>query len=574
MASFVITAPDGKKYKVTGDTPEGAMAALQKMQGSEPVVQSASPALAVAPTQAADAATNPYTQADTQYDPVTGVPIAGSFANAPTTVTDQEVGVPEGMFFNSQTGQYSSRDMLANNMQPSDAEAALYGLGQGSSFGFGDEGMGILAGALGLGKGTPAQDAKFAREWSRASLDASRRDNPVAAYGGEVAGAMLTPTMALKGTQGAGLGVRMGAGALTGAAQGGLYGFGSAEEGERLDGAATGAKWGAGVGAIMPAIGAAGSKIYDALKQSAANKAFIKATPSTEALKATADDLFDKGRTTGATASKSQVGALYDDLFSVGRAEEVITPKGRFADESSAIAPIFKTLKDYKGAEMSPTAMDAIRKKFTDAFDKASPNEARILKEMKRRFDDFVAPLVPEFKDATLASSLQKGGQSVDEMAALAEARAGQFSNSGMENSIRTEARALDRKIIKGQERGYTPDEIALIERMAKAPPAVVAQLNKFTPNGLMPLMAAGGAGGLLGGPVGAAVGVGLAGGGAITRGALTAAQKGRLELLNALRRTAAGELPKGAKLDPQIRAIIEALMRKGSIAGVVGGQQ
>lgn len=34
MATFMITAPDGKKYRVTGDTPEGAMAALQKMQGA------------------------------------------------------------------------------------------------------------------------------------------------------------------------------------------------------------------------------------------------------------------------------------------------------------------------------------------------------------------------------------------------------------------------------------------------------------------------------------------------------------------------------------------------------------
>ena len=33
MTTFVITAPDGKKYKVTGDTPEGAHSALMKMLG-------------------------------------------------------------------------------------------------------------------------------------------------------------------------------------------------------------------------------------------------------------------------------------------------------------------------------------------------------------------------------------------------------------------------------------------------------------------------------------------------------------------------------------------------------------
>ena len=30
MAEFLITAPDGKKYKVTGATREGALAALKK----------------------------------------------------------------------------------------------------------------------------------------------------------------------------------------------------------------------------------------------------------------------------------------------------------------------------------------------------------------------------------------------------------------------------------------------------------------------------------------------------------------------------------------------------------------
>ena len=33
MAEFIITAPDGKKYKVTGETREGALAALQQKLG-------------------------------------------------------------------------------------------------------------------------------------------------------------------------------------------------------------------------------------------------------------------------------------------------------------------------------------------------------------------------------------------------------------------------------------------------------------------------------------------------------------------------------------------------------------
>ncbi len=36
MNTYAITAPNGKKYKVTGETPEGAMAALRKMLGQSP----------------------------------------------------------------------------------------------------------------------------------------------------------------------------------------------------------------------------------------------------------------------------------------------------------------------------------------------------------------------------------------------------------------------------------------------------------------------------------------------------------------------------------------------------------
>ena len=36
MATFEITGPDGKKYRVTGETAEGALSALQKHLGAAP----------------------------------------------------------------------------------------------------------------------------------------------------------------------------------------------------------------------------------------------------------------------------------------------------------------------------------------------------------------------------------------------------------------------------------------------------------------------------------------------------------------------------------------------------------
>lgn len=105
MATFVITGPDGKKYKVTGDTPEGALAALKKMHGAAPPSAPAptqaplggvSPAGGPVPTQtpipvpAAPPSTSAPVEDAPQYDPVTGVQISGPISNEPPPAKPQE----------------------------------------------------------------------------------------------------------------------------------------------------------------------------------------------------------------------------------------------------------------------------------------------------------------------------------------------------------------------------------------------------------------------------------------------------------------------------------------------------
>ena len=71
---------------------------------------------------------------------------------------------------------------------------------------------------------------------------------------GQVAGAFIPGTAAVGAVRAvptAGRLARIGAGAVTGAIQGGLYGSGSAEDGQRLEGAAKGASIGAATGGIL-----------------------------------------------------------------------------------------------------------------------------------------------------------------------------------------------------------------------------------------------------------------------------------------------------------------------------------
>lgn len=131
MAVFEITAPNGKRYQIEGDTREGAVTALKKHIGvsvSEP---------------------------------------------------------PEGMFMNPVTGQMTNRDLLKANEQPNMARAAASGYTQGYAMEGADEGLGFL--------GKTPEMRKFRTEQARARFDADQDAHPVAYTGGKIVGALTNP---------------------------------------------------------------------------------------------------------------------------------------------------------------------------------------------------------------------------------------------------------------------------------------------------------------------------------------------------------------------------------------------
>lgn len=144
--------------------------------------------------------------------------------------------------------------------QHSTFESAIAGAAQGATLGFADEMKAGVRGAVdyargkvGLGPETTLGDA-YSRNldhW-RGELDEMRSEDPIAAYGGEIAGSVVLPGASLKA--GAGLGVnalRLGA---SGAATGGAYSFGAGEGGfaERASDVPLGAAVGGAAGAAVP----------------------------------------------------------------------------------------------------------------------------------------------------------------------------------------------------------------------------------------------------------------------------------------------------------------------------------
>ena len=139
MTTFVITAPDGKKYKVTGDTPEGAHAALLKMlgdQGAAPGTKKSKPQVS-APSLVDAVAV----KRDMFGNVVSGgvkLPTSAETIAALPAMTTEELTANSGapMSADQLAAEIRARRMAADTTP---MEAKIKGIAQGAAFGGADE---------------------------------------------------------------------------------------------------------------------------------------------------------------------------------------------------------------------------------------------------------------------------------------------------------------------------------------------------------------------------------------------------------------------------------------------------
>lgn len=147
---------------------------------------------------------------------------------------------------------------------------------QGATFGFGDEAQSALAAAAltAMNGKSFKENYDAARGVSKNRLQQEVQDSPVtstvANLGGGIAtglagGATKAGSAVADWLGGGGIAARTAKGAVAGAASGGLYGAGSADEGDRLAGAESGAKAGAIVGGAIPAVVAGAGAVKNAI---------------------------------------------------------------------------------------------------------------------------------------------------------------------------------------------------------------------------------------------------------------------------------------------------------------------
>lgn len=216
MPQFIITGPDGKKYKVTGPNAEGALNALKRQLGSG---GRASPA---------PAAPSPSLGTDTE--------ISGMLPDAKVSKTQREYEALPGW----------AKPLVAAN--------DLIGLAaSGMTFGFGDKGLAKVDELL--GRGTYDERLNVRRGETEASRERAGLAGAVAEIGGSVLPAAKAAQLGVTATRLPGLWGRLGGMAIDGAGYGALAAAGNDKD------IGTGAAIGAGLGAGGQAVMKVGSAL-------------------------------------------------------------------------------------------------------------------------------------------------------------------------------------------------------------------------------------------------------------------------------------------------------------------------
>lgn len=307
------------------------------------------------------------------------------------------------------------------------------------------------------------------------------------------------------------------------------------------------------------------------LADRSARRAAEKAVPTVQQLEQQAADKFSEAHRLGVTATQPQTQQLASDIRSIAQQEGLISPTGRVSEAYPKAREALRLVDDYAQGNMTVPQMQTARKVLADAAKSPDSAERRIATIMLKKFDDFTSPLAPQLAEARGLYSRAMRGDQLETLRELAGSRAGQFTGSGYENALRTEYRNLDRRITKGQERGWSPEQQEAIGRVAQGTPAsnVARGLGKLAPTGVVSFGLGGGVpftiGNAIGGPaLGAALSGATMGTGVIARD-IASRMGGRYADIAELLARNGGSLPLSRNDEVQ-RKIAEALM--GSIIG------
>lgn len=417
----------------------------------------------------------------------------------------------------------------------SEFDSAVLGMANGLLQNFGAEAAGVIGGIIeGLGReeGFNAARKRVAEE-AAAMLKQAEEQNPKSFGGGEIGGAIGTSIVpgaaALKGGTALTKGAKL---AGAGAAQGAVFGAG--EDGDleqRSNAAAKGAAFGAVTGALVPAAGAGVGKLVSKVLSKRGG------VPSVEDIRGAATALYQKSKSAGVVVKPARTDAIIDDL------NQLATKEGAVPGVADPVLAALKHLETNRGTQASFEDFDLMRRVIRNAVG-TDPSNNRIAGELINRLDDHLDRLKPldmvsgvtrqksaikDLKNARALWKRLKKSEIIEEALQRAENQAGGFSQSGMENAVRTQfKRIADNKRLFRQFDKAEQEGILQVVRGTKTQ-TLLRGLGKLAPRGPVSFIANITAGTAVGGPLGAGAGVattaGLAAVGEVARKAATKAR-------------------------------------------------
>jgi hypothetical protein len=310
--------------------------------------------------------------------------------------------------------------------------------------------------------------------------------------------------------------------------------------------------------------GLGGGAAYLAAK-SAAKRSVAASVPTIPKLKKQASDMYALAERNGVLASKKQTANLADTIRQVAEQEGLISPTGRVSEAYPKAKEALQLSGDYAQGTMTPKQMQTVRKVLSEAAGSTDDSERRIARKMLEQFDDWTAPLAPELKQARGIARRYINAEKLETARELAAGRAGQFSGSGFENALRTEYRNLDRQIIKGQERGFTPETVEAIERVSRGTRGSNAAryVGKMAPTGVVSGAFSTGVpfaiGNAVGGPIAGATAMGVTNAAGLAGRKIATAMGINQAALAELIARNGGRLPPAMVFTPEVQRLIAA---------------
>jgi len=235
---------------------------------------------------------------------------------------------------------------------------------------------------------------------------------------------------------------------------------------------------------------------------------------------------------------KAKTGAAYTAAKSAGNVlpvqdyRRIVSDLGKFAHDNGAnprltpnVNSAIKVLEDRAstGQALTVQDLDQMRKTLKMGMDVMKPEERRLIQKMVDEYDKAIDSVVPpELLEARKLNQRYKKAELMDDMEANAELRAGQYSQSGQENALRSEFRKLG--LNQRKMRGMTPEETEAIRRVGTGTRAqnTARMVGKLAPTSVVAalptILGGGGVAQAFGPVVGGVAGAGIAGVGTIAK--------------------------------------------------------